>query len=168
LVIRSPIWSMLVPSDTRTLSEMWEHPTYFYGNAQTQIGKKWTGTSRNNATKQINSAPHNQNQNQAERKICDVKRRVMLTLRYSCAPIVFWCFCLQFIVDCLNHTASKKLDWRTPKERHDGTLRTYQCSDFNFGNQFDTTNQLPSTQLRTFFLEDSSASHGTTVMHSLT
>jgi hypothetical protein len=99
-------------------------------NAQTQIGKKWTGTSQNNATKQINSAPHNQNQNQAERKIRNVKRRVMLTLRYSCAPIAFWCFCLHFIVDCLNHTATKKLHWRTPKERHDG--HTPDISMFRF------------------------------------
>jgi hypothetical protein len=99
-------------------------------NAKTQIGKKWTGTSRVNVTKQINSAPHNQNQNQAERKIRDVKRRVMLTLRRSCAPLIFWCFCLYFIVDCLNHTASKQLEWRTPRERHDG--HTPDISMFRF------------------------------------
>jgi hypothetical protein len=43
-------------------------------NAQTQVGKKWTKTSRDNATRQIKTAPHNQNQNNAERKIQDMKR----------------------------------------------------------------------------------------------
>jgi hypothetical protein len=32
-------------------------------NSQTQIGQKWTKTSRENITKQIQIAPHNQQQN---------------------------------------------------------------------------------------------------------
>jgi hypothetical protein len=38
-------------------------------NSQTQTGKKWTKTSHKNITKQVQSVPHNQNQNQAERKV---------------------------------------------------------------------------------------------------
>jgi hypothetical protein len=52
-------------------------------NSQSQTGKKWTKTSQENIKKQVQSAPHNQNQNQAERKIQDVKKRTILTLRYS-------------------------------------------------------------------------------------
>jgi hypothetical protein len=95
-------------------------------NAQTQIGLKWTTTSRNNATKQVNSVPHNQHQNQLERKVSDVN----LTLRQSNAPLIFWCFCLIFIVDCLNHTSVKALDWRTPKEKQDS--HTPDISSFRF------------------------------------
>src|SRR5687768_8235358 len=46
-------------------------------NGKTQIGKMWTATSRQYAIKQSQMAPYNQNQNGAERKIQDVKRRVM-------------------------------------------------------------------------------------------
>ena len=38
-------------------------------NSQTQSGVKWTRASRENVTKQIHTVPHNQNQNQAERKV---------------------------------------------------------------------------------------------------
>jgi hypothetical protein len=99
-------------------------------NSQTQTGKKWTATSRANVTKQINSVPHNQNQNHAERKIQDVKKRVIMTLRYAKAPLVFWCYCLHFIVDCFNHTAREGLDWRTPMEKLHG--HTPDISMFRF------------------------------------
>jgi hypothetical protein len=99
-------------------------------NSQTQTGKKWTATSRANVTKQINSVPHNQNQNHAERKIQDVKKRVIMTLRYAKAPLVFWCYCLHFIVDCLNHSAHKGLEWRTPMEKLHG--HTPDISMFRF------------------------------------
>jgi hypothetical protein len=38
------------------------------GNSQTRTGKKWTKTSRENITQQVQSAPHNQNENQAKEK----------------------------------------------------------------------------------------------------
>jgi hypothetical protein len=63
--------------------------TLLTDNAQTQIGKKWTKTSRDNATRQIKTVPHNQNQNNAEQKIQDVKQRTIMNLRYSMAPLVF-------------------------------------------------------------------------------
>ena len=85
-------------------------------NAQTQIGKKWTKTSRDNITKQVATAPHNQQQNQAERKIGNMKTRVLLTLRKSKAPLSFWCYCLQWVADCHNYTAHKNLHWKTPYE----------------------------------------------------
>jgi hypothetical protein len=52
-----------------------------------------------------------------EQKVQDVKKRVILTLHYGKVLLVFlWCYCLQFIIDCLNHLAHKQLEWRTPME----------------------------------------------------
>ncbi len=99
-------------------------------NAQTQIGVKWTQTSRENVTKQVSTAPYNQQQNQAERKIRDMKSRVLLTLRRSKAPIIFWCYCLTWVSDCLNHTAHQQLDWKTPSELLNGV--TPDISVFRF------------------------------------
>jgi hypothetical protein len=102
-------------------------------NAQTQIGLKWTTTSRNKATEQVNTVPHNQQQNQSERKIRDVKKRTILTLRQWNAPLVLcWCFCLIFIVDCLNHTSAKALEWRTPKEKQDSHRPDISSFRFKF------------------------------------
>jgi hypothetical protein len=74
--------------------------------------------------------PCNQQQNQSERKVCDLKKRTILTLQQSNAPLIFWCFCQIFIVDCLNHTSVKALDWQTPKEKQDG--HTPDISSFRF------------------------------------
>jgi hypothetical protein len=94
--------------------------TLLTDNAQTQVGKKWTTTSRANASKQVTTVPHNQQQNQAERKVGDLKKRTIMVLRYAKAPLVFWCYCLHFVIDCLNHSAHQQLDWRTPMEYKDG------------------------------------------------
>jgi hypothetical protein len=101
-------------------------------NAQTEIGKKWTKTSRDNATRQIKTAPHNQNQNNAERKIQDVKHRTIMTLRYAAAPLVFWCYCMHFIVDCLNHSAQKELGYRTCMEKMFGHTPDISMFRFHF------------------------------------
>ena len=84
--------------------------TLLTDNANTLTGKKWTKTSRDNITKQRKIAPHNQQQNQSEGRLGKVKARTLLVMRKSNAPLVFWCYCLQFVVDCLNHTSVKSLD----------------------------------------------------------
>jgi hypothetical protein len=101
-------------------------------NSQTQTGKKWTKTSRENVTKQVQSVPHNQDQNQAERTIRDVKKRTILTFRYSSAPLLFWCYCMMFVVDCLNHTAQKELDYRTAMEKMYGNTPDIFMFRFRF------------------------------------
>jgi hypothetical protein len=100
--------------------------TLLTDNSQAQTGRKWTATSLANFTKQVDSLPHNH----AERKIQDVKKRVIMTLRYAKAPLVFWCYCLHFIVECFNHTAHKGRDWRTPMEKLHG--HTPDISMFRF------------------------------------
>ena len=101
-------------------------------NARTETGKRWTKTSRNNITKQIATAPYNQQQNQAERKIGNLKSRVLVTLRKANAPIEFWCYCLVWIADCLNHTAQQHLDWRTPTELLNGQTPDISVFRFSF------------------------------------
>jgi hypothetical protein len=101
-------------------------------NSQTQTGKKWTKTSQENITKQVQSAPHDQNQNQAERKIRDVKNRTILTFRYSSAPLLFWCYCMTLVVDCLNHTAQKDLECRTAMEKMYGNTPDISMFRFRF------------------------------------
>jgi hypothetical protein len=68
-------------------------------NAQASVGKKWTTTSWIYSIKQVASTPNFANQNTAERKLAVVKHRVLLTLRYSEAPLVFWCYCMNYVVD---------------------------------------------------------------------
>ena len=89
--------------------------TLLTDNAKTQVGKKWTKTSRQHVTKKIKTAPHNQHQNQSERAIQDVKKLVSTTLRLSKAPLKFWHYCLMFIVDCLNFSSRESLSWNTPE-----------------------------------------------------
>jgi hypothetical protein len=86
-------------------------------NSKTHTGKKRQKTSRDNVTRQVNIAPHNQQQNQSERQIGHVKHRMMQAFNYSGAPIEFWCYCMYFIVDCLNHTSKKSLDYRAAMEK---------------------------------------------------
>jgi hypothetical protein len=101
-------------------------------NAQTEVGKLWTKTSRDNATKRIYSVPHNQNQNQAERKIHDVKKRTIKTLRLARAPLEFWCYCMKYMVDCLNHTSHKTIGYRVPMERLYGMTPDISMFRFSF------------------------------------
>ena len=101
-------------------------------NSQTQSGTKWTKTSRENITKQIHSVPHNQNQNQTELKVRDIKTRVILSLRLAKAPLAFWCYAMMWVIDCLNHSAHKGLDWRTPVEKLTGNTPDISVFRFSF------------------------------------
>ena len=51
-------------------------------------------------------------------------------LKYT-APLIFWCYCLQFVVNCMNHSSVKSLDWKTPMEKLHG--KTPDISMFRFG-----------------------------------
>ena len=85
-------------------------------NSQTQTGKKWESTSRSVMTKQRTFVPYNQNQSKMERRIGDVKHKTTHVLHKSGAATVFWCYALTFVIDCLNHIAKKRLNWRTSIE----------------------------------------------------
>ena len=104
--------------------------TLLVDNAKALTKTKFTNLSRQYAVKQQSTTPYNPQQNTSERKLAVVKHRTMLTLRLSNAPLSFWCYCMQHMVDCLNHTALRKLGWRTPIERIFGN--TPDISMFRF------------------------------------
>ncbi len=83
-------------------------------NSKVQSGKRFTQIDKDHYTDHNYSTPHCQNQNPAERKIQDVKHRSVLVLHAAKAPLVFWCYAVKFVVDCLNHTSKVKLKGRTP------------------------------------------------------
>ena len=99
-------------------------------NSRTQTGKKWEKTSRDVMTKQRRFTPHNQNESKVERRIGDVKHKVVLVLQRAKAPLIFWCHALVFVVDCLNHLAKKPLGWKTSTEVLNGD--TADISPFRF------------------------------------
>ena len=101
-------------------------------NSQTQTGEKWESTSRSIMTKQRTFAPHNQNQSMAERRIGVVKHKTVHVLSRSGAPLLFWCYALIFVVDCLNHIAKKTLGWRTSTEVLNGDTADISAFRFSF------------------------------------
>ena len=119
----------------------------FTDNSKAQKSKKWTEVLDYLYIKALWCAPHKQNQNKAERKIQDVKDRTVKTLYQSGAPLVFWCFCMKFVVDCLNHTAKQKLQWRTPMEVMHGTTPDISMFCFHFWEPveyFEPTAKFPN------------------------
>jgi len=67
-------------------------------------------------TKQRRFTAYNQNESKIERRIQYIKHKTVLVLQRSVAPLVFWCYGLIFVVDCLNHIPKKSLGWRTSSE----------------------------------------------------
>ena len=56
---------------------------------------------------------------------------VLLVMRKSNAPLIFWCYCRQYVVDCMNHSSVKSLDWKTTMEKLHGNPP--DISMFRFG-----------------------------------
>ena len=81
-------------------------------------------------TKQRTFVPRNQNQSKVERRIQDAKHKTMVVLQRAGAPLVFWCYTLIFVIDCLNHIAKKSLNWRTSSKVLNGD--TADISPFRF------------------------------------
>lgn len=61
--------------------------------------------------------PGYQNQNRAERRIGDIKRRAMLLMSLHGSPERYWDYATEYAVELINHTAVERLQWRTPFER---------------------------------------------------
>ena len=118
-------------------------------NSQTQTGTKWQSTSRKIMTKQRKFAPHNQNQNKAERRIQDAKHKTMQIMGRACAPLVFWCYALIHVIDCLNHLAKKSLNWRTSYEILNGDTPDLSAFRFSFWQPveyYDPVAKFPDSQ----------------------
>ena len=118
-------------------------------NSQTQTGRKWETTSRNNITKQRKFSPHNQNQNMAERRIQDAKHRIVYVLEKSSAPILFWCYALIHVIDCLNYHAKPSLNWKTSYEMLNGDTPDISAFRFSFWQEieyFEPTAKCPEAR----------------------
>ena len=124
--------------------------TLLTDNAKTLIGKKWTKTSRNNITKERKIAPHKPQQNQSEDRLGKVKTRTLLVMRKSNAPLIFWCYCLQLVLDCMNHSPVKSLGWKTPMEKLHEKNPTFPCSALASGPLCGTTNPHQNSWRQTF------------------
>ena len=101
-------------------------------NSKSQVGKKWTETSRKNKTQKKQSSLDKQNQKQSERKFGDVKNRVAYTLFTFSAPIVLWCYCIYFFVYCLNMTSWCRLNYKKPTEDLTGLTLNIPHLNFTF------------------------------------
>ena len=116
-------------------------------NSRTQTGVLWEKTSRQVMTKQRRFTPYNQNQSKVERRIQDVKHKTTLVLQRAKAPLVFWCYALTFVVDCLNHIAKKSLGWKTSTEVLNGDTADISPFRFKFWQpiKFMTKSQFPES-----------------------
>ena len=99
-------------------------------NSKIQTGQSWERTSRAVMTKQRKFTAYNQNESKVERRIQDVKHKTVLVLERSYDPLVFWCYALIFVLDCLNHNAKKPLGWKASSEVLNGD--TGDISPFRF------------------------------------
>ena len=94
------------------------------------------------------SAPDKQNQKVSEQKVNDVKHLVDYTLFAYQAPIIFWCYCMQFVVYCLNLTARLRLNYRTSTEALTGLTHDISHLKFTFWKNnwyYEYNGKLPSS-----------------------
>ncbi len=77
---------------------------------------EWLSICRRYCIPQHTSEPSYQNQNRVERRIQDVKRRTMVLMSTYSAPSRYWDYGVEYSVELINHTAVRKLGWRTPYE----------------------------------------------------
>ena len=76
--------------------------------------------------------PDKQNQNALERNIDDVKHRVGYTIFASQDPILFWCYCMKYLVYCLNLMAWHHSNSRISTLALTGLIPDISHLKFNF------------------------------------
>ena len=92
----------------------------FSDNAKAQTGKKVQNILRHYTIADMQSEPHYQHQNYAERRIQDVKRMTLSIMDRTSTPSPFWLLCMLYVVYLLNHSASHATGSITPLERAHG------------------------------------------------
>ena len=48
------------------------------------------------------------------------------------APLAFWCYAIEFVVDCLNHTSKKRFNGKTSKEYLSGNTPDISVFRYSF------------------------------------
>ncbi len=77
---------------------------------------EWQAICCTYCIKQHTTESYYQNQNHAERQIGDIKRRSSLLMDLHDCPERYWDYAVQYATDLINHSATERLLWRTPKE----------------------------------------------------
>ena len=101
-------------------------------NAQTEVGVNWTTWCRNHCVDTKFTEPHTPWQNKAERGIGDLATMVKRCMRTFNVPISRHSYCQKWCADIRNHLASRKLNWRTPKEKLTGETPDISLFRFHF------------------------------------
>jgi hypothetical protein len=113
---------------------------------------EWLSVCRTYCIPQRTSEPTYQNQNRVERRIQDVKRRTTILMSIHNTPSRYWDYAVEYSVELINHTAVRKLGWRTPYEVLMGDTPDISVFRFIFyetiyylepGVQFPKANMLP-------------------------
>jgi hypothetical protein len=89
----------------------------FSDNAKVQIGKTVQTILRMYAIDDLQSEPHHQHQNPAERRIQDVKKVCNQIMDCTGTPPQYWLLCLLYVIYLLNRLSTESLGWATPYEK---------------------------------------------------
>jgi hypothetical protein len=89
----------------------------FSDNAKVQIGKTIQTILRMYCIEDMQSEPHHQHQNPAERRIQDIKKVSNHIMDRTGTPSKFWLLSLLHTVYILNRLSTESLDWLTPYEK---------------------------------------------------
>ena len=101
-------------------------------NALEETGGEWGSICRTTCIAQRTSEADYQNQNKVERTIQDVKRKTKMIIDRNDAPENFWCYAVAYAVELSNHTAAKRIGWKTPYEMHFGDTPDISVFRFTF------------------------------------
>jgi hypothetical protein len=78
---------------------------------------EWLSICRTYCIPQRTSEPTYQHQNRVERRIQDIKHRATVVLMTThSAPSRYWDYAVECTMELINHTAVRRLSWRTPYE----------------------------------------------------
>jgi len=86
----------------------------FSDNAKAETSKKVKQILRHLMIDDMQSEPHHQHQNPAERHIQEVKKLTNRLLDRTGAPKSMWLLCALFVVSLLNVLAQESLGWQSP------------------------------------------------------
>ena len=86
-------------------------------NSKMQTSRTWDDICNQYLISTETTEPHHPHQNPSEHRIGTVKGKVNGIMDMTGAPSKLWFYCTCLVVDILNLTADKALNWRTPLER---------------------------------------------------
>lgn len=91
---------------------------------------EWLSICRTYCVSQRTSEPTYQNRNRVERWIQGIKRRTTVLMAMYNSPSGYWDYAIDYTTELINHTAVRRLEWRTPHETLHGD--TPNISVFRF------------------------------------